>query len=170
MIYAWLILSLMIASAASAEAQTASSTFESLQKCVDEKIKNYSQRRAFEQSGNVTCRPTDIVGFPPKERRHRERSEIFYTAPDGFIIENLGVGSIKVLDWSAVNGSIGVPRISSDNRTVSVEISCTSPALFGGRGWQEIRIVGNIVRFISTQTENDFLLQCGEQLIEAPGQ
>lgn len=132
---------------------------DAIDDCVEAKQRAYEQPKAFSKSGRVTCPSGDIVGFPPRERKHSRNVTIVYEAPTGFSIRNDSVSSIQVKSVSDNNGSVGNLSVQSESR-VSVNISCRGKGVGQGRAWQEIRIEGTIVRSPTTDHLKQWIREC----------
>jgi hypothetical protein len=132
---------------------------DAIDDCVEAKQRAYEQPKAFSKSGRVTCPPADIVGFPPRERKHNRNATIVYEAPTGFSIKNNSVSSIQVKSVSDNSGSVGNLSLQGNSR-VSVNISCSGRGVGQGRAWQEIRIEGTIVRLPTTDHLKQWIREC----------
>jgi hypothetical protein len=117
-----------------------------------------SERKA----GGVTCPSGDIVGFPPRERRHNRSGEISVSAPPDRVI---CPGSVpQVTDVSDNGGSRGNVVISPNARTASVPVSCSGAGVGAGRRWFNATLVIQTCVMITEEMILDATLECAEKL------
>jgi len=133
---------------------------DAIDDCIALKQQNFEARQTFIQSGSVTCPSGDIVGFPPRSRKHNRNGTITYTAPTGYVIEDKSVNSIVIENVSSNNGTHGAVNINAEKTSVSVQISCSGKSVGQGRAWQNINIKGAIVQAPSTEQIKQWVLQC----------
>lgn len=132
---------------------------DAIDDCIEGKQRLFESPKAFSKSANVTCPSGDIVGFPPRSRKHDRNGTLVYEAPSGFVIQNTGVNSIKIVNVSANNGFIGSLNLETERR-VSLPFGCRGKSPGQGRAWQEVRIEGKIIRSATTDQLKDWVLEC----------
>lgn len=114
--------------------------------CVAGKQRQAREMRTFRAEGGVTCPSAELVGFPPRERRHDRDAVVRYAAPEGWKIVNENVGSVTVRTISSNGGAHGDVTVARGDRSLSVRISCRGKGLTQGRAWQKIEVQGRIRR------------------------
>lgn len=129
----------------------AQSQKEQLKACVDKGFKDLIAQKSKNFSSpeyRVTCPQGDIVGFPPRCRKHNRNNTFTYEAPSGFRISS---PSFKISSQTA-RTSISKP-LKSDGVRARVGLQCGGHGCDGkGRVW----IAGNIVgRFTYQPTGSD---------------
>jgi len=128
--------------------------------CMSNLQKQYEAPQEFSQPGEITCGSADVVGFPPRIRRHDASGSVSFTAPDGMVIRNRSVNAIQIENVSQNNGRFGSPSVSADNRTVTVPISCDGKGIGEGRAWQSIKIHGTIVKLPTPNDQKSWAIIC----------
>lgn len=137
-------------SALSTGGAAAQSQKEQLKACVDkgfadliaQKSKNFSSPEY-----RVTCPQGDIVGFPPRCRKHDRNNTFIYEAPSGFRVQS------PSFNISSQTARTSISRaLSSDGVRASIGLQC------GGHGCDgkgSVWIAGNIVGRLAYQTTAD---------------
>lgn len=139
---------------------TAQSLFaDEIDNCIAAKQAAFEQPKAFSKSGKVTCPSGDIVGFPPRSRKHDRNSTLTYNTPDGFVLKNTGINSVSATPLSSNNGYVRAVDVKS-NTEVSVDFGCRGKSPGQGRAWQEVKLQGTIVREASQDQLKDWIIQC----------
>lgn len=133
---------------------------DEIDECMSNLQKQFEAPQEFSQPGEVTCGSADVVGFPPRIRRHDASGNVSFTAPDGMVIRNQSLNAIQIENISQNNGRFGSPSISADNRTVTVPVSCDGKGIGEGRAWQSIKIHGTIVKLPTTNDQKNWAITC----------
>ncbi|MGY2811967.1 hypothetical protein [Bradyrhizobium sp. USDA 4506] len=133
---------------------------DEIDQCMADQQAAYESPQQFTQEGEITCPAGDVVGFPPRIRRDDRSGAVTYTAPAGTIIQNRSLDAITVENISQNNGRYGQPKISADNRTVTVPVACDGKGPGEGRAWQNIRIRGVIIRQPTAENLKTWAIQC----------
>lgn len=112
--------------------------------------------------GRVECPAADIVGFPPRERKHNRDGEIVVRAQEGWTV--CPDAQARVTPLSDNGGSRGDIIISADRRVASMSIHCRGDGLGRGRVWYEAEISVNVCRSVSDRMRMDALRSCMQAL------
>jgi hypothetical protein len=132
--------------------------------CVNQKKQSYinSHASTVSKRGNVVCPSADIVGIPPRERRHNRDDNI-----------TLGAGEDRVfcdnpeVSYAVHSNSDGGQRnysISSDRATITLPIYCRGSGLTQGRGWYDVTIYARSCPKVSEDQSLNFMLECAGAL------
>ncbi|MEL7092960.1 MAG: hypothetical protein AAFN94_14605 [Pseudomonadota bacterium] len=112
--------------------------------------------------GGVTCPAGDIVGFPPKSRKHNRNGTITVAAGTG---REICPGTTpEVRNVSTNNGSRGEFSYSSDRSTVSMPISCRGASPGQGRRWYNAELVAQSCPAITDAVELRLTRNCAVKL------
>lgn len=137
---------------------------DALEDCLDIKEKENTVVKNFTQPGEVTCPAGDVVGFPPRSRKHNRSGTVTFRAPDGYKILNVGVGSVRINNISSNQGTYGQLSISQNNTVASVSISCNGKSPGQGRSWQKVEIVGQISKSPAPEDYKKWVLECAKAI------
>ncbi|MEM6757843.1 MAG: hypothetical protein AAF601_00040 [Pseudomonadota bacterium] len=109
--------------------------------CVNAATLAYQQESAREvvAKGGVTCPAGDIVGFPPKTRKHNRNSTITLAAGTGRVICPGTTPTVR--NVSSNNGTRGNFEFAADRSSVSMPISCRGASPGQGRRWFNAEVV-----------------------------
>jgi len=135
--------------------------FAQVDACVQRKIAAVEQRQPISNRGGVTCGSADVVGFPPRERKHDASGQICLTAPEGRALVNERVTSITV-DVLSNNGGEHGNVIAKDEKQACVHISCRGAGLGQGRRWIEISLRGETKASISQPALIEMAVSCAQ--------
>ncbi|WP_417688561.1 hypothetical protein [Roseibium sp.] len=113
-------------------------------------------------NGNVTCPAGDVVGFPPRERKHNRSARISVQAGGGRIICSHVVPEVN--EKSNNGGRRGNFEFSPDNTGVSIAIACNGAGIGQGRRWYDADLVAHSCLRIDQDMILDATLECAAKL------
>lgn len=115
-----------------------------------------------ESSGGVTCPSGDVVGFPPRERKHNRNGTITVPMGGGRIV---CPGTVpQLVNVSDNGGSSGNFQFATDGTSVSVPISCRGAGVGQGRRWFNATLQARSCVRITEDMILDATLECAEKL------
>ena len=115
-----------------------------------------------ENSGGVTCPPGDIVGFPPRERKHNRSGSISVQMGSGRVV---CPGTVPELTNVSDNGGHrGNYQFATDGTSVSLQISCSGAGVGQGRRWFNATLRARSCVRITEDMILDATLACAEKL------
>jgi len=134
--------------------------------CVQEETASIQRKSAksASQSGGVTCPSGDIVGFPPRARKHNRDDRITIHAGNGRMICPGTVPSLS--DVSDNGGGHDNYEFSQDRSSVSVKIYCRGASPGNGRRWFNATLNARTCLRITEEILLDVTLTCAERLSE----
>ena len=113
-------------------------------------------------SGGVTCPQGDIVGFPPRTRKHDRSGRIAVSAGAGRVI---CPGSMpEVRNVSDNGGSRGNFEFDALRENVSIAVSCRGSGPGGGRRWFNADLVAQSCVRITEDMILDATLNCAQSV------
>ncbi len=113
-------------------------------------------------SGGVTCPSGDIVGFPPRSRKHNRSSTISVAAGSGRLICPGTIPTIR--NESSNGGSRGNFTFDANRDRVLMTVSCSGAGPGSGRRWYNADLVAKSCVKITDEIVLDLTLECAAKL------
>lgn len=132
--------------------------------CVNQKKTEFinSHTSPVSTRGGVECPAADLVGFPPRERKHDRNLDLTLSAGAGRVFCNNPEVSYAV--HSDNGGGRGNHSISNDKSTLTVPIYCRGAGLTQGRRWYDVTVSAKTCPIINEDLSLNFMLECAGAL------
>lgn len=137
---------------------------ELIRACVGEtsQLRQSSTAQVIARSGGVTCPAADVVGFPPRERKHDRSATLVVDAGPGRVI--CPGTSPFVRNVSDNGGTQGNVQIDEHRTSASLFIGCSGAGLGAGRRWYNAELVAQSCSMITEDMLLDITLECAAKL------
>ncbi len=128
--------------------------------CVTQQVRQLQRQSAqrIVASGEVVCPQGDVVGFPPRQRRHDREGRITLPAGQGRVI---CPGLEPALENVSSNGGGAGPfEFGPQRSTVSARIWCNGAPVGQGRRWYRADLVAQSCPEINARMQADATRIC----------
>lgn len=146
----------VLAAVATVSATTVAAQDMSLDFCTAASRLQYEAPQTFEQTGTVSCPASRLGGFPPREIKSRRTATVYFTAPDGMVIDDRPANAPTAFSRG---GAVAV-TLSPDKTRASAPVTCESAGIKAGEVTERVTITGQILRPVTDDLLKDWLVSC----------
>jgi len=137
---------------------------ELIKQCVQQEILDFQKRseKPVSARGDTTCPAADVVGFPPKTRKHNR---------SGRIVLKAGMGRVfcpwtrpTLTDVSDNGGYQGNFELNEPNSELGLSYGCNGAGVSQGRRWWKGTLAAQSCAAITQEILLDLTLNCAAKL------
>ncbi|MGC1497152.1 MAG: hypothetical protein WA790_15175 [Sulfitobacter sp.] len=135
-----------------------------IRQCVQQEVLDFQKRseKSVSARGDTTCPAGDVVGFPPKRRKHNRAGEIVLRAGSGRLFCDWTRPALK--DVSDNGGYQGNFVYSKNKDEIRLSYGCNGAGVGQGRRWWKGTLTANSCASVTQELLLDLTLKCAAKL------